>query len=1378
MGRVSLFRFFFAIMVVVTFFLFLNKWFFSYDTSNPKIGYLIDAPVAGVNYECGDIKGVTDINGAFKCTKMPVTFKLGGMTIGSLSSFTEDGNVYPQDILGIARDDYDNEKLVKLARFLQSLDDDGNISTHINISQNLSQNYQSNHNFDSLTLENLVLMSDKELVSKESAIAHLKSNVESKKYFTQKILSKYHEVLGLSLKFYEAQRGVGPFESVSWRKPASTTDGADVGVDLNGGWFDAGDHVKFNLPMSYSVGMLNWSMINDSVAYEDAQKLSYGKSQAKYALDYLLNTYQAGSNLNSPSDDKIYFQVANGHTDHSFWGPPEELSMSRPTFTCDSNGGCAAVAGSMVGAFASGAILFKDDAIYSQKLLDSAKRLYNFSIAYPTDDDYSNAGQDFYKLYSNNKDQLAWGAIWLYKATNDATYLAKAKELMANEYPWGQAWDNMILGVSLLLYEQGDSSYKQRIETELNSWITATNGVSKSAGGLRVRDGIKWGNLRYSSTMAYMALLYRDMITDTTQKEQLLTFAKSQIDYMLGANPNKFSYVVGYGARYPLKVHHRGASGTKNIADSNPNKYIIEGALVGGPMSANDNDYQDVRDGEIGWTANEVATDYNAGFTGALAKLALVDSNQTTSVITDEQRVAFDKEAITFESIKNQNSSQNNLSSNLSLSVFGKNGSSLRWESSNQQFLTNSGVVTLPSSSQGNQTVTLTVYITKGTSTQSKTFTFTIVAQSDNNSSLNSCNVQYNIKNSWGSGSTVFMTVENNIGTLNNWEVMFDLPYGQSIKKVSNGMFTRSANSIKVVNKSYNGYVQKGNKIDFSFVLNHGNSLYFSKGIRLNNNLCNIEGNDTNPNNGENNNSLDNNSTPSNNPLFTQFNVGIGGAGSFPFASSTPNETIWVNSVDLMLDSNIANNNYYKNIKSFDYQKFTSLQQYLKNSKFLVLWLVDGWQESWFDTTKIQSAMDRGVVPVFNYWYFGDKLMDGLDETKKAKYKEDYARLSTFLNKLNGTKILIMEPEFNKQNITATAQSQHEFASVIGEAIDSIKAKTTNVLFSLAMMDTGSRNLNQTSAECGYANCALGDKYEWGLSEIVYNDLINKLDFISFQQMVGQFSRNPQNAGGWDTPNPIAYSDSQIGIDVLADRINNMAKFLKEKYNKPIFLPYIAIATASWSDTDGDNQIDSTEVIKDGWESKANGVYQKLSTMRETLLANGLFGFAPMELFDNPRHDYNGYQYFMNNEYHLGIIASGAVDVQDIASYGDLKFKGSILDYIYLTPATQTNNACSVHYNIRNSWNNGATIDVTLTNKMTSLNGWQVTFNFTNGESIYDLWNGIYSQTGSSVKVNNKDYNGVVSQGGSVEFGFNLSHNGTNTIPAEIRLNGNICEKL
>lgn len=546
--------------------------------------------------------------------------------------------------------------------------------------------------------------------------------------------STYHDVLGLSLKFYEAQRAVGPFPTVEWRNPASTTDGADVGVDLNGGWFDAGDHVKFNLPMSYSVGMLNWSMIEGQEAYIQAGKLAYGKDQVKYALDYLLNTYDAGADLNSPADDKVYFQVADGHVDHGFWGPPEEMIMNRPTFTCDSNGGCAAVAGSMAGAFASGAILFAEDSAYATRLLDAAKRLQNFATAYPTDTDYSSVGQDFYKLYSNNKDQMAWGAMWLYRATHDSQYLTQAKNLMSSEYPWGHAWDNMVLGVDLMLVQAGESSYQQRIEDELNAWINLSNGVSASAGGLRVRDGIQWGNLRYVANVAYIALMYSESVSDETAKQRLIDFAKSQIDYMLGENPNGFSYVVGYGENYPLRPHHRAASGT-TLSDPNPNRYVIEGALVGGPMSANDNDYQDVRDGEIGWTANEVATDYNAGFTGALAKLALLYGTPTTPK-TDAEIVALDRESLTFDRIRNQNLAENQISSNLNLVSSGVYGSSISWQSSNTAVISQTGVVTRPSATQGNQTVTLTATLTKGVEVETKSFVLTVIAEQSDSESV------------------------------------------------------------------------------------------------------------------------------------------------------------------------------------------------------------------------------------------------------------------------------------------------------------------------------------------------------------------------------------------------------------------------------------------------------------------------------------------------------------------------------------------------------------------------------------------------------------------------------------------------------------------
>jgi len=73
----------------------------------------------------------------------------------------------------------------------------------------------------------------------------------------------------------------------------------------------------------------------------------------------------------------------------------------------------------------------------------------------------------------------------------------------------------------------------------------------------------------------------------------------TQADYILGNNPAGMSYLVGYGAKYPLHVHHRGASVASiftlhsevgcaqgfelwyNRAEPNPN--VIDGALVGGP---------------------------------------------------------------------------------------------------------------------------------------------------------------------------------------------------------------------------------------------------------------------------------------------------------------------------------------------------------------------------------------------------------------------------------------------------------------------------------------------------------------------------------------------------------------------------------------------------------------------------------------------------------------------------------------------------------------------------------------------------------------------------------------------------------------------------
>ena len=400
--------------------------------------------------------------------------------------------------------------------------------------------------------------------------------------------------------------------------------------------------------------------------------------------------------------------------------------------------------------------------------------------------------------------------------------------------------------------------------------------------------------------------------------------------------------------------------------------------------------------------------------------------------------------------------------------------------------------------------------------------------------------------------------------------------------------------------------------------------------------------------------------------IFKQLHVGFGGTSAYDFYAAENNEIIWMSNLDLLLDDNIAENTYYQKIKDFEAEDFSTLQSKLKNSKYIIYWLPKNWSEYWFDTEQIQLAMDKGYIPVFMYWYFGDTLVSALPtEEELVAYKKNNQKLSDFLSKLNGKKMIIMEPEFNKSLITSNEENANTLAQIIADAIDTIKVNNQSLLVSLCMTDTGNRNENTVLSSCGYDNCALGDKSSWDTTEQIYTKLLQKLDFISFQEMLAQFSRDPHNPGTWNHPNPKAYTKSNLGVNLLAQRIVNFSEYLHKKYNKPIFLPYMTIATAVWKDSNDNNAIEQDELDLDGWNDVASNVYQNLSDLKDKLQSKGLFGYAPIALFDHPGHDKGGYQYFMNNEYHLGITKTTAQDTTDIHLLGDILPKSTIIDFIY-----------------------------------------------------------------------------------------------------------------
>jgi endoglucanase len=437
----------------------------------------------------------------------------------------------------------------------------------------------------------------------------------------------YGEALQKAIYFYECQQS-GPLPSwnrVAWRGPSCLHDGADAGKDLSGGWFDAGDHVKFNFPMAASLTMLCWGVAENRDAYEKSGQLIHVLNNIRFTAEYLIRCHTA--------QNEFYGQVGDGGLDHSFWGPAESLEsqMKRPSFKIDASHPGSDLAGEAAAALAATSLAFKTtDPAFSTICLTHSQQLYSFADQYLGKYDAAiSAAGGYYNSWSGYKDELVWGAVWLYLAGGDNTYLAKAEsyydslntepQSATRSYKWTIAWDDKSYGCYVLLAKiTGKQKYKDDAQRWLDYWTVGVEGqkVKYTPGGLAWLD--QWGSNRYAANTAFSALVYADNVADATVKSRYHDFAVRQINYMLGDNPLNRSLVVGYGANPPQHEHHRTAHGIypSQAGDTDACAHVLYGALVGGPGS--NDDYTDQRSN---YTNNEVACDYNAGFTSALARL-------------------------------------------------------------------------------------------------------------------------------------------------------------------------------------------------------------------------------------------------------------------------------------------------------------------------------------------------------------------------------------------------------------------------------------------------------------------------------------------------------------------------------------------------------------------------------------------------------------------------------------------------------------------------------------------------------------------------------------------------------------------------------------
>lgn len=434
--------------------------------------------------------------------------------------------------------------------------------------------------------------------------------------------ANYAEALQKSLYFYECQQA-GPlpeWNRVEWKADSTMTD------EVLGGWYDAGDHVKFNLPMAYSASMLAWGLYQYPEGVEKCGEMTNYVNNLEFVLDYLAECDRG---------DEVVYQVGNGTIDHTWWGPVEliQYGMQDSGTSYDSarailvsSDGCSAVFGEMAAALAAGSCALKDriDQSKIDDYIAHAENIFKLADSSKSNDVYNDSNASGFYRSSHFYDELFYAANWLYIATGEQSYIDKAKSYIPNldkelgsdelKYTWCQCWDDVMQG-GMLLYaiNTNDDFYINRVEKHVNYW---TNTIKKVDGALGYCD--TWGCARYAETAGFIAAVACDTVLADKNNSDYVKFYETQMNYVLGDNADGQSFVVGYGEKSPKNPHHRTAHGSwkNDLAIPDTNRHILYGALVGGPNQ--DGSYEDDRQNYIN---NEVATDYNAGFTALLCKM-------------------------------------------------------------------------------------------------------------------------------------------------------------------------------------------------------------------------------------------------------------------------------------------------------------------------------------------------------------------------------------------------------------------------------------------------------------------------------------------------------------------------------------------------------------------------------------------------------------------------------------------------------------------------------------------------------------------------------------------------------------------------------------
>jgi hypothetical protein len=381
-------------------------------------------------------------------------------------------------------------------------------------------------------------------------------------------------------------------------------------VDASGGWYDAGDYLKFFETASFTEVLLLQALRDRPSAFPDP---AAARAEARFGIDWLLRMWD-------PRRRRLAYQVGIGDGGAHILGahdmpwhlPQKDDRLGarrgsaayyvehRPVFVA-----AAPVSPNLAGrgaaAFALCAQVFgTEDRTLAHRCLDAARTLFGAARTRRVGRLTTAAPYDYYPELEW-RDDLELGAVEIARALADeagGAYTHAAAVYRRAAARWADAYMNSPLDGSdtLNLYDVATLAHGELLWT-IDRWDDADLSVGRgelladvhdqlaAAARLAAHDPFGLG-YRYADGdvgQHALGLALEARIYDTAARTgRFAAFAQRQLDVVLGANAWGSSWIVGAGTAFPRCLHHQVA----NLAGSLDGRgALLLGAVVPGPAS-------------------------------------------------------------------------------------------------------------------------------------------------------------------------------------------------------------------------------------------------------------------------------------------------------------------------------------------------------------------------------------------------------------------------------------------------------------------------------------------------------------------------------------------------------------------------------------------------------------------------------------------------------------------------------------------------------------------------------------------------------------------------------------------------------------------------